>query len=40
LDGNLYSVNNGTSTLLTNPYNGQIHDLAPNQVFGFFDGVK
>jgi hypothetical protein len=39
-DGSVFKVQNGTSTAVNTPMNGQIHDLAPNQVYGFFEDVK
>jgi len=35
-DGRLFKIANGVSSLIANPYNGTITELAPNQVYGFF----
>lgn len=37
LDGGLYRVQNGRSTSITTPFDGQIFDLVPSQNFSFFE---
>jgi len=36
-DGNLFTVANGVSTPLNTQFNGQVHELAPNHNFTFYD---
>lgn len=37
-DGKLYRVSGGTSTPVTTPFDGRIHELAPSSGYAFFDG--
>jgi hypothetical protein len=36
-DGHLYRVQNGSSTPLATPFDGQVHDLIANKTYTFFD---